>query len=162
MYSDTVFLVLLIEVGAKRSQSAISASGWGCAFFGSATWPSICWAHGSSSLLGLLALASGTATGPVTQEARLLGCLAVAATSPGYAAAYTYSTPYPYSTPHAVESPPAQAASCASTTTATSKAEAHSATSAAATSATTSAASATTATTTAAAATSGELNSGLE
>jgi hypothetical protein len=74
--------------------------------FRSATWPSICWAHGSSSLLGLLALASGTVTGPVTQEARLLGCLAVAATSPGYAAAYTYGTPYPYSTPHAVECRP--------------------------------------------------------
>ena len=75
-------------------------------------------------------MAAGTATGSVTQEARLLGCLAVAAASPGYAAAYTYSTPYPYSTPHAVESPPAQAASCASTTAATAKAEADPATSA--------------------------------
>jgi hypothetical protein len=93
---------------------------------------------------------------------RALGCLAVAASSPGYAAAYTYSTPYPYGAPYAVESPPAQAASCASTTTATSKAEADSATSAAATSATTSAASAASATTATTAATSGELNSGLE
>ena len=42
--------------------------------------------------------------------------LAVAATSPGYAAGYTYSTP------NAVDSPPAQAASCAATTAATSKA----------------------------------------
>ena len=50
-------------------------------------------------------MAAGTATGQSRQEARLLGCLAVAATSPGYAAAYTYSTPYPYSAPHAVELP---------------------------------------------------------
>jgi hypothetical protein len=84
--------------------------------------------------------------------------LAVAATSPGYAAAYTYGAP------HAVNSPPAQAASCASTTAATSKAEADSAASATATTAT-SAASATTTTTpvaTPAAATSGELDSGFE
>ena len=44
--------------------------------------------------------------------------LAVAATSPGYAAGYTYTD----STPDAVNSPPAQAASCAATTAATSKA----------------------------------------
>ena len=109
-----------------------------------------------------ITVAAGSGQGDQSRQEPRLGCLAVAATSPGYAAAYTYSTPYPYSAPHAVKSPPAQAASCASTTTATSKAEAHSATSAAATSATTSAASATTATTTAAAATSGELDSGFE
>jgi hypothetical protein len=83
--------------------------------------------------------------------------LAVAATSPRYAAAYTYPTSY------AVESPPAQPTSCATATAATSKAEADSATSATATTAA-SAASATTTTTTvatAAAATSGELHTGL-
>jgi hypothetical protein len=84
--------------------------------------------------------------------------LAVAATSPGYAATYTYGAP------HAVDSPPAQAASCASTTAATSETEAGSAASASAAAAT--AASATATTTTAMAtpttATSSELNSGLE
>ena len=94
--------------------------------------------------------------------------LAVAATSPGYAAGYTYTD----GTPYTVDTPPAQAAPCAATTAATSKAQADFAASPTAPSATTSAASAASATTTAttvataaAAATtttttSGQLNSG--
>jgi hypothetical protein len=80
--------------------------------------------------------------------------LAVAATSPGYAATY--------GAPHAVDSPPAQAASRASTTAATSKAEAGSTASAAAATAASATATTTTAMATPTAATSSELDSGLE